>query len=152
MSWVPVSADSHFPIQNIPFGVFSTATDSRPRCATIVGDTVIDLEALYNAGLFEGVGLATNVFANGSLNAFMEHTRPVWRAARQRLVELLQEGGDSRLRDNATLQAQAFHPVGQVFLHLPATVTEYTDFYSSREHATNVGIMFRGVENALQPN
>lgn len=152
-SWVEVSADSHFPLQNIPFGVFSTAADARPRCATILGDTVIDLEALYNAGLFEGVGLSTNVFAHSSLNAFMQHTRPVWRAVRQRLTDLLaKEGADSRLHGNAELQGQAFHAAGSVQLHLPATVTEYTDFYSSREHATNVGIMFRGVDNALQPN
>ena len=153
MSWLEVSADSHFPIQNIPFGVFSTSSDSRPRCATILGDTVIDLDVLYQAGLFEGLGVSHNVFAEGSLNSFMQHTRAVWRAVRQRVIDLLQQdGSDRRLRDNVTVQGQAFHPVHSVRLHLPATVTEYTDFYSSREHATNVGIMFRGVDNALQPN
>lgn len=154
MSWVPVAEDSHFSIHNIPFGIFSPKADpEKKRGATIIGQTVVDLSAVYEAGLLNDVGLSSNVFAHAELNAFMEHTRPVWRATRQRLISLLSaDSSDDRLRSNSALQATAFFPVSEVLLHLPARVTEYTDFYSSREHATNVGIMFRGVDNALQPN
>jgi fumarylacetoacetase len=151
-SWIAVDADSHFPLQNLPYGVFSQHGGVR-HCATIVGDTVVDLAALYDAGVFHDIPeLSENLFARESLNAFMEKPRPVWQAVRARLQSVL-GAADGTVRDNAALCATALVPLSpSVTLHLPATVTEYTDFYSSREHATNVGIMFRGVENALQPN
>jgi fumarylacetoacetase len=155
-SWITVDAESHFPIQNLPFGVFShSGRGLAPRCATVIGNTVIDLSALHAAGLFSDISeiASRNVFADGSLNAFMSNTRAVWRAVRGRLAALFAEDSeDRRVRDNQELQAQAFVPLSEVTMHLPAQVSEYTDFYSSREHATNVGIMFRGIENALQPN
>lgn len=144
-SWIPTTPDSHFPIQNIPFGIFSTAADNRKRAATIIGDTVVDLAALYDEGLLNDVGFDKNVFASSSLNEFMEYPRAVWRSTRQRLIQLFDdsEQADKRLRENAALQSRAFVPAHEAILHLPATVTEYTDFYSSKEHATNIGIMLR---------
>lgn len=157
-SWITVDAQSHFPLQNLPFGVFSHAARGiGPHCATVIGETVVDLAALHEAGLFSDIeGVAQrNLFAEDSLNAFMSLSRPVWKAVRARLTALLTDSstdGDARLRESESLREKAFFPLNEVTLHLPARVTEYTDFYSSREHASNVGIMFRGVENALQPN
>lgn len=153
-SWIKVPEESDFSIQNIPFGVISTAEDVTPRIATIVGDTVVDLRALARAGLFPASYAAT--LSESTLNAFMAAGRPVWRDARQRIQALLAgsefHDADAALKDNAALCATALIPVSTIVPHLPAAIGDYTDFYSSREHATNVGVMFRGVANALQPN
>lgn len=149
-SWIEVHPDSHFHVQNLPWGIFSTAGVA--RAGTIVGETVIDLAALYEAGVFADAGLPHNVFAESTLNSFMELTRPVWRAVRATLTLLLVIGGNNFLSTNEELKAKVLIPASEVTMHLPARISEYTDFYSSREHATNVGIMFRGVDNALQPN
>lgn len=82
----------------------------------------------------------------------MEMERSAWRSLRNRLTDLLSANGDAALRGNDPLRAVALVPLTSVTMHLPAEIGDYTDFYSSREHATNVGIMFRGVDNALQPN
>lgn len=146
-SWVIVDADSHFPIQNIPFGIFSIHT-GKPRVGTAIGDFVLDLHAVAKLGLFSHIqGLPDDVFAMPSLNAFMELPRRVWRAVRQQVADLLLEGS----KEEHKLRAHLF-PASEVTMHLPVQVKEYTDFYSSREHAMNVGTMFRGKENALQPN
>jgi fumarylacetoacetase len=152
MSWLPVNEESHFPIQNIPFGVFSTAT-SKPHVGTAIGDFVVDLSLLYNAGLFSDLGFASNVFEESTLNSFIGLDRTFWRATRARIIDLLSvNGADKRLSSDETLRNSAIIPANHVTMHLPATIGDYTDFYSSREHATNVGVMFRGVDNALQPN
>jgi fumarylacetoacetase len=133
-SWIQVAAESHFPIQNIPFGIFSLPNDPRRRGGTAIGDFVLDLDIIYNAGLLNDTGLTSNVFAQSSLNAFMEHPKSVWTATRSKLIDLLSDGdnADSRLRSNEELQKQALLPMGEVVMHLPAQITEYTDFYSSR--------------------
>lgn len=152
MSWVPVAADSDFSIQNLPFGVFCTPPTTR-RVGVAIGDFVLDLAALHNAGLFAGVGFDSSVFGHRTLNAFMALERKDWRAARRRIFDLLAEGSpNDSLRNNAALRERALIPRETVQMHLPAEIGDYTDFYSSREHATNVGIMFRGKDNALQPN
>lgn len=151
MSWIPVNEESHFPIQNIPFGVFSTA-GGKPRAGTAIGDFVVDLASLFNAGLFSDLGFASNVFEESTLNSFMQLNKSVWTNTRNRLISLLAVGGDNRLESNEALRSTAIIPANHVTMHLPANIGDYTDFYSSREHATNVGIMFRGVDNALQPN
>merc|ERR1711920_135030 len=94
---------------------------------------------------------ASEIFNCGELNSFMAAGRPVWRAARSRLQSLLSDDNDE-LKGNALVREQAFTPLSDVTMHLPARIGDYTDFYSSREHATNVGTMFRGADNALQPN
>jgi len=116
---------------------------------------VLDLAALGARGLLREIeGLEPAVFGEGTLNAFMALPRAVWRATRSALTELLATDGvtAAALRDDAAARAAVLVPVESVTMHLPARIGDYTDFYSSREHATNIGTMFRGADNALQPN
>ncbi|KAI8926240.1 hypothetical protein BC831DRAFT_457542 [Entophlyctis helioformis] len=158
MSFVSYAAGTDFPIENIPFGIISTADNARPRPATAIGDYAVDLSVLANAGLFTGPLMAAHaksVFGSAStLNAFMALGRPAWREARHTLQQLLAATGDAAapLRDNAALRAAALIKLDAVTVHMPAQIGDYTDFYASKEHATNVGVMFRGKENALMPN
>ncbi len=150
-SWVDVSSDSDFPIQNLPYGIFD-ANDSQLRVGVAIGASVLDLAAIHEAGLFSNTLLANvNVFASSNLNAFMGQGREAWTQARQRISELL-SADNPTLRDNADLRDRAMKPMSQVNLLMPVAVGDFTDFYSSKEHATNVGIMFRGKDNALMPN
>jgi fumarylacetoacetase len=153
VSWVFVNQQSHFPIQNIPFGVFSTE-NSKLRVGSAIGDYVLDLSMLYEGGLFNDIGISHNVFVESSLNSFMSYDRTIWRATRNRIISLLADDSeaDKRLESNLGLRSGALIPMNEVKMHLPATVGDYTGFYSSREHATNVGTMFRGKDNSLQPN
>ena len=148
-SFIPVDADSDFPIQNLPYGVFSTAALPAPRIGVAIGDLVLDLWELeqdcrLNAG-------PLGVFSASSLNPFMALGPKVWSATRARISELLRHDNDE-LRDNEALRRRALVPIKDAKLFLPFTVSGYTDFYASKEHASNVGIMFRGKDNALQPN
>ncbi|VVD65217.1 fumarylacetoacetase [Pandoraea soli] len=154
-SWV-ASANTgvtDFPLQNLPYGVFSTASQPTPRVGVAIGDQVLDLAALEAAGELKvaEAGGAT-VFSQPAINTFVALGSAAWHATRARLTSLLSVDGDAALRENAALQAQALVPLAQVTLHLPVQVPGYTDFYSSREHATNVGSMFRDPANALLPN
>jgi fumarylacetoacetase len=152
MSWVYVTPDSDFSIHNLPFGIFSTQGSS-PRAGVAIGDYVLDLFALHTAGLLQGLDFDTNVLGACSLNAFMGLERRQWRATRQLVHDLLvADGANTALSGNETLKSRALFHQSVVRMHMPAQIGDYTDFYSSREHATNVGIMFRGRENALQPN
>jgi len=120
-----------------------------------LGDNVVDVAALTSAGLFDGLGFsAYSVLTKPSLNEFMALPRSAWRAARQRMRDLLSSDPNAvtSFREDTSLRAAAILPRSECIMHLPAEIGDYTDFYSSREHATNVGIMFRGVANALQPN
>ncbi len=146
-SFIEVSSESDFPIQNLPYGVFSTIENPSPRVGTRLGDFVVDLAFLAEQKMFDQ---QYDFFADSSLNRFMSTGRTVWQKVRQRLIELLSEGGDSVWEE--AMRARALIPVGDVQMHLPVEIGDYTDFYASREHATNVGIMFRGKENALMPN
>ena len=147
-SFIPVDPTSDFPIQNLPYGVFS-AHGLAPRVGVAIGDYVLDLWELEQDGRFE-VG-PLGVFSQPSLNPFMALGPKVWSKTRARISELLRHD-HPELRDNDELRKLALVPMRDVKLHMPITVAGYTDFYSSREHATNVGVMFRGKNNALQPN
>ncbi len=149
-SWIPVPGGSDFPIQNLPFGIGSWNGEP-PVPVTRIGDTVIDLSILAEAGLLDGTGIPRQAFMAPHLNEAMKGGKPAMRALRQRLSELLRHD-NATLRDDNTLREDAMLPVDQVMMHLPVTVGDYTDFYSSREHATNVGTMFRDPANALLPN
>lgn len=150
-SWVEVSSESDFPIQNLPYGIFNT-NDDQLRVGVAIGAFVLDLAAIYDAGLFSNTLLANeNVFASSNLNAFMSLGREAWAQARQRISELL-SADNPTLRDDAGLRDRAMKPMSQVNLLMPVAVGDFTDFYSSKEHATNVGTMFRGKDNALMPN
>jgi fumarylacetoacetase len=149
-SWVPVPADSDFPIQNLPFGIGSWNGEP-PVPVSRIGDRVVDLSVLAEAGLLDGTGIPRAAFEAPHLNEVMRGGKTAVRALRQRLSELLQADTPD-LRDNSDLREDALLPSDQVVMHLPVSVGDYTDFYSSREHATNVGTMFRDPKNALLPN
>jgi fumarylacetoacetase len=151
-SFVPMDAGSHFPIQNLPYGVFSPGAGLPPRVGVAIGEMVLDLAILEDRGFFDGPNLGgRRVFDRPSLNAFMALGRPAWREARTRISTLLR-AEEPALRDDRPLRDRALIPADRVRLHLPVEIGDYTDFYSSRDHATNVGVMFRGKENALMPN
>jgi fumarylacetoacetase len=145
-SFVDVPTGTDFPIHNQPNGIFRPSAGARPRIGVAIGNEVLDLSVLADRGL-----LAGTAFHEPTLNAFMALGRPAWREARQSLTRLLRHD-EPTLRDDSGLRDAAFHPMTGVEMLLPATIGDYTDFYSSREHATNVGTMFRGPDNALQEN
>ncbi|WP_322103372.1 fumarylacetoacetase [Paraburkholderia sp. J41] len=153
-SWIGRANDAQcdFPIQNLPFGVFSSAHDARARAGVAIGDQVADLSVLREAGLLHLPEHATrDVFTRGALNGFIALGRETWRSVRVQLSALF-ESGNATLRDNAALRERALIPLEAATLHLPVEIPGYTDFYSSKEHATNVGSMFRDPKNALLPN
>jgi fumarylacetoacetase len=151
-SFIDVTPDSHFPIHNLPYGVFKTSPGSPARIGVAIGDQVLDLSVLAEKGLLTGRELGGGeVFKEPTLNAFMSLGREAWSAARSALTTLLRDD-EPTLRDDAGLRNAAFHRQSTVEMVLPAAIGDYTDFYSSREHATNIGIMLRGKDNALQPN
>ncbi len=149
-SFVPVGADSHFPIQNLPFGIFSTPADPERRVGVAIGDHVLDLSVVAAAGLMPAEADA-DAFTQGTLNPFIARGPAVWRAVRAACAHLL-DADTPTLRDDAALRAASLVPMAGVRMHLPIEVAGYTDFYSSREHATNVGSLFRDPKNALLPN
>jgi len=148
-SFVDVAPDSHFPIQNLPFGIFSTGADSKPRAGVAIGGHVLDLAVLERHALLKPS--ATPVFDQPALNAFIALGKQAWSDNRL-AVSLLLRHDNPTLRDDAALRQQALVPMEAVSMHLPLTIPGYTDFYSSKEHATNVGTMFRDPKNALLPN
>ena len=148
-SFIPVNPTSDFPIQDLPYGVFSAKDGLAPRVGVAIGEYVLDLWQLAQDCRIDVVEPA--VFAAASLNPFMALGPDVWSRTRARISELLRHD-HPELRDNEKLRQRALVPMAEVKLHLPIAVAGYTDFYSSKEHATNVGVMFRGKDNALQPN
>jgi fumarylacetoacetase len=151
-SWVELAnvPECDFPIQNLPFGIFSIGANS-PRAGTAIGDKILDLSVIEDAGLFDGLVGAKRVFNRERLNDFIALGKPAWHAVRARLSKLLRHDNGG-LRDNAALKARALVAIADARMHLPVTIPGYTDFYSSKEHATNVGSMFRDPKNALLPN
>src|SRR3954449_3791830 len=137
-SFIPVTATSDFPIQNLPYGVFSASDGLAPRVGVAIGDYVLDLWELEQDSRLD-VG-PLGVFSGASLNAFMALGPEVWSRTRARISELLRHD-QSELRDNDELRRRALVPMADVKLHLPIAVSGYTDFSSSKEHATNVGVM-----------
>lgn len=151
-SFVDVDSESHFPIQNLPYGVFRPRPGAAPRVGTAIGELVLDLSAIEEEGLFEDLEIrAKRPFSRGELNTFMSMGRQMWMSARETISNLLRDD-EPVLRDNADLRQRAFFHQRDVEMQLPAVIGDYTDFYSSKEHAINVGTMFRGKEHALQPN
>lgn len=148
-SWVPVPADSGFPLQNLPYGVFAT-TDLGPRVGVAIGEHILDLDAVAGAGLFDGLDLPSGVFADQSLNRFISLGRPAWREVRAWVAELLTVGNEELSR--AGIAGRAIVPQRDARMHLPFAVGDYIDFYSSINHATNVGRLFRPDTEPLLPN
>jgi len=151
-SFINVPSDSHFPIQNLPFGCFSPVDGGKPRIGVAIGEEILDLAAVEKEGLFRDIIPETDsVFNQPDLNKFLGYGKAVWRKVRQKISELL-DAENPLLRDDSEKRQNLFFKQSEVNLKLPVDIKNYTDFYSSREHATNVGIMFRGKENALMPN
>src|SRR5262245_1120232 len=129
-SFVPVAAEAHFPIQNLPFGVFGRGHEPA-RVGVAIGDFILDLSAVQ-----EDVLPGHRVFSQGSLNAFLALGRPAWTQARNAISRLLR-ADEPTLRDNVALRRRALVPMADAELLLPVDIGDYTDFYSSREHASN---------------
>lgn len=150
-TWLDVNNDSDFPVQNIPFGIMQPRNDN-PRPATRIGNTVIDLSALCDFGFFDKLGIPDlGVFNSQVLNDFIALGKPYWSSVRERISELFNIENDE-LQGIEEARKLALFPIEEVEIMMPVRVGDYTDFYSSIEHATNVGKMFRDPENALLPN
>jgi fumarylacetoacetase len=148
-TWIHVPEDSDFPIQNIPFGIFKTA-HLKPRIGTRIGDTVLDLTVLHKNDFFKAWSLDPSVFENSYLNAFISQGKSITNAIRNQIIQLFSEDAVERtLLQNLPGLTYA---ADEVEMLLPVQIGDYTDFYSSIEHATNVGKMFRDPNNALLPN
>eukprot|EP00879_Flechtneria_rotunda_P027620 GHRR01029595.1.p1 GENE.GHRR01029595.1~~GHRR01029595.1.p1 ORF type:complete len:326 (+),score=90.28 GHRR01029595.1:92-1069(+) len=152
-SFVLVSPHSDFPLHNLPFGACRPRSDpSRTRLCVAIGDSVVDLGQLQEAGCFSGPVLSKTIcFSQGSLNEFMSLGQPAWQEARETLTRLL-SSAEGHLRDNAALREGAIIPQSEVTMVLPARIGDYTDFYTSKHHAFNCGSMFRDPSAALAPN
>lgn len=148
-SWVEVPSGSDFPIQNLPFGIFKTA-DSEPRVCSAIGNYVIDLAKVNDLAFFADLEIPKSVFYNQYINDFMALGKDKTRAVRNRLSEILDE--EETKWNSREMSEHIFHKMEEVELLMPIQIGDYTDFYSSIEHATNVGMMFRDPENALMPN
>ncbi|MFN5432725.1 MAG: fumarylacetoacetase [Cyclobacteriaceae bacterium] len=149
-SWVEVPAGSDFPIQNLPFGIFKTEYLS-PVAGVAIGDHVLDLVYLHENGFLDGLGLPVGIFNQRYLNDFIGLGKKKTREVREQISELLQHDNDE-LKSNLAAREIALIPMSEVEMQLPIRIPNYTDFYSSEEHATNVGTMFRDPKNALLPN
>lgn len=150
-TWLEVPDKSDFPIQNIPFGVFLSEEDFT-TIGTRIGNMAIDLSALHQLGYFNEIEeLPDDVFLQDTLNDFITLGRPVWRHVRNRIAEIF-DIQNNELQGNEAHRSQVLFPIETVQMLLPVYTQDYTDFYSSMEHAINVGTMFRGKDNALMPN
>ena len=149
-SWLEVPSDTDFPIQNIPFGVFLTR-ENIVTVGTRIGDFAIDLGALQQLNYFEGIELTDDMFMQDTLNDFISDGQKTWRLVRNRIAEIF-DVENPKLQENVKDRAIIIFKMDEVEMQLPVLIGDYTDFYSSKEHATNVGKMFRDPENALLPN
>ncbi len=149
-SWVDIPRGSDFPIQNLPFGIFKT-NYLTAVAGVAIGNHVLDLVYLHEHGFFDGLGLPSGIFNQKYLNDFIALGKKKTRQVRERISELLQHDNDE-LKLNVGARELALIPMEEVQMLLPVRISNYTDFYSSEEHATNVGSMFRDPKNALLPN
>jgi fumarylacetoacetase len=149
-TWLETSSNTDFPIQNIPFGVFLTRDDII-TIGTRIGDYAIDLGALHQLGYFKGIDLTDDIFLQDTLNDFISDGKKTWRLVRNRISDIFLKDNPA-LRDHPEHRKQVLFTMDEVEMQLPVLVGDYTDFYASKEHATNVGSLFRDPENALLPN
>ncbi|MFT4879740.1 MAG: fumarylacetoacetase [Flavobacteriales bacterium] len=149
-SWVDVPENSDFPIQNLPFGIFKTSL-LKPRVGVAIGTKILDLKTLHVLGYFENLPFQIEDFNAATLNAIIAHGKQATRDLRNRLSKLLRSDS-GHLRDREHHVGQVLVEMSDAEMLLPVHVGDYTDFYSSIEHATNVGMMFRDPANALLPN
>ena len=148
--FIPVPADSDFTIHNLPYGIFSRTQDGERRVGVAIGEWILDLAALEQAGVLR-LSEHEHYFNQPSLNKFIASGSSNWHKVRRELQQLLALD-NPRLQHDADLQQQVLYKQQDAIMHLPVQISGYTDFYSSKEHATNVGCMFRDPKNALLPN
>jgi fumarylacetoacetase len=156
-SWLDISPSSHFSLANIPFGIISTATSSTHRPAIAIGDYALDLQAFAQGGGFSANSTLEKqaaVFSSLTLNDLAALGRPFHRELRAYLQSVFAADTPhaALLKDNSSLRGAALLPLKDVTNHLPLTIGDYTDFYAGKHHAYNIGCLFRGPDNALQPN
>ncbi|RKS53576.1 fumarylacetoacetate hydrolase [Gillisia mitskevichiae] len=149
-TWLDIPNDTDFPIQNIPFGVFLTRDDII-TIGTRIGDYAIDLGALHQLGYFDEIPLTDDIFLQDTLNDFISDGKKTWRLVRNRIADIF-DAKNPQLKDNQDHRNTVLFTLDEIEMQLPVQVGDYTDFYSSKEHATNVGTMFRDPDNALLPN
>ncbi len=151
-SWIETAnaPHCHFPIQNLPYGVFAR-NGEEPRCGVALGDMVVDMAVLESVGLLKAGGTDT-VFDKPALNDFMGLGKTSWDSIREQLTSLFAKGGNDALSGNDILKSKTLVPMSAAQMFLPFTVSEYTDFYAGKQHAMNIGTILRGAENALPPN
>ena len=149
-SWIEVDKNSDFSIQNLPFGIFKTQSSS-PRIGVAIGDQVLDLAILNKLGFLDDLKIDNSIFTNQYLNDFIGLGKSTTSNVRERISHLLNVNIPD-LRDNKEARAKVLQYISNVQMQMPIRVGDYTDFYSSIDHATNVGTMFRDPQNALLPN
>ncbi len=149
-SWIQIEASSDFSIYNIPFGVFELK-NGKARCASAIGDLIIDLHEMQLLGFFDHLDLPDDVFNQRYLNPFIQLGKKITNRVRNRLIDLLDEN-NTALRQKKEWHQRVFIPMDEVTMLMPLDVPNYTDFYSSMYHAENVGKMFRDPDHALLPN
>ncbi len=149
-SWVNVPAGSDFPIQNLPFGIFKTA-QRNARVGIAIGEQILDLSAVAEFGYFDALNIDKKVFSQSTLNDFISLGKPVWRKVRERVSELLDEKNKA-LQNQKGVKENCLVAMKDAQMQMPIHIGDYTDFYSSIDHATNMGKMFRDPANALLPN
>ncbi len=149
-SWINIPENSDFPIYNLPLGIIKYK-NGKTAVATAIGDYTLDLAALHKLGFLKDLSLPENIFESRYLNDFIALGKPIWHSLRNRLMWLLNIN-TVELKENKQAREACLHKMNEVDMSMPIRVGDYTDFYSSKEHATNVGSMFRDPKNALLPN
>jgi fumarylacetoacetase len=149
-SWLEVSKNSDFPIQNIPFGVFLTKEDV-VTIGTRIGDFAIDLGALQQLGYFDGIELTEDIFMQDTLNDFISDGKKTWRQVRNRIAAIF-DAENPKLRDHTSHRKRIIFDIDAVEMQLPVQIGDYTDFFSSKEHAINVGKIINNEKDILAPN
>ena len=149
-SWIEYNKNSDFPIQNIPFGVFQTKTN-QIHIGSIIGNTIISLSKLEELNYFSTTNLNKNTFKSNNLNNFLKQGKETWRKIRDSIAILFDETNEI-LKNNNQHKKDILFAIKDVQMLLPVNIGDYTDFYSSKDHAMNVGKMFRDPKNALLPN
>lgn len=149
-SWIKYDENSDFPIQNIPFGVFKTK-DNAIHIGSIIGETAISLSVLEKLGYFKNTLLQPNSFQSNTLNIFLQQSKKIWREVRDEIA-ILFDIKNEKLKSNLEDCGKILFNINDISPIKPIEIGDYTDFYSSKDHATNVGKMFRDPDNALLPN
>ena len=149
-SWLEISRESDFPIQNLPFGIYSTKNKTK-RVGVAIGNQILDLSQLLKLGYLDSLSFCEHCFSNEYLNRMMGHGKLEIRDLRNRISELLNIE-NPELSQNKQAIAKVLDLQIESEMHLPVKIGDYTDFYSSEQHAFNVGSMFRDPDNALLPN